>query len=382
MSTPLDSLMGYGSPDSLWAGTPTVTPPPDPFGIASLYAPAGQPVSPSILAGFNSPTSVANLYGDALGGGGGGGGIISGAKNFFGGFAPGASEGAPALFQAGLLRTLGPTAAGLTAANLVHGISPLAKSSAPEGALEGALAGAGVGASVGMMGGPFSEITVPGGALAGALLGGGVNALNNYFGSDQPKGPTFGTDDRSARGDDLISLMSEAGLNPNQQDALLKSFNVAWKVAPDDATRQQVYQNAQSYIASKVSATSQQTSLSPEQILATQALATSVMQPYSDRIQQQGATSAQMFDQLAQAAPSPAIATLARSMGATRAEDATRLAAAYQQQALALPALNALQLANQYGQQAFAHATAPSSSSSSNIASLIQQAQQAQAIGQ
>lgn len=344
----------------------------DLYGINSLYAPAGQAVSPSVLAGVNAPSAVDSLYA-AAGGGGGGGGIVNGAKNFLSGF--GADAGNPGLFQVGVMRTLAPAGAGLFAANLAHQFSPLSKNSAPEGFIEGALGGAGVGGTLGLAGGPFSEITVPAGMLAGGVIGGGLNALNNYFGGGD-EGPKFGKGDKEARATELQSLMDSSGVPISTQDRVLRSFVVNYDIAPDDTTRQQVYQAMQQTVAGQVaSQVDAPTSLSPEQILATQALASSVMQPYADKLQQQGQTSADMFNAMADTAPNPAMAALARTMGSNRAEDATRMAAAYEQQALLLPSLNALQLANQYGQQAFAAATRPTSSGTSSIAALLAQAQ-------
>lgn len=341
----------------------------DIYGINSLYA---QPsVSPGILAGTNAPSAVSDLYAAS---GGGGGGVLNGAKNFLGGFS--SEAGNPALFSRGILPTLAPTAAGLTAASLAHQYSPLSKNSGPQGALEGGLVGAGIGGTVGLLGGPFDPITVPIGALGGGAIGAGIGALNNLFGGGGDSGPSFGKGDKEARANELQSLMSSASVPISTQDRILRSFVVNYDIAPDDTTRQQVYQAMQQSIAGQVAGqVSTPTQLSPEQILATQALATSVMQPYADKLQAQGQTSADMFNSLADNAPSPAIAALARTMGANRAEDSTRLAGAYEQQALLLPSLNALQLANQYGQQAFAAANRPTSTGSSSIAALLAQAQ-------
>lgn len=368
-------------PSSVYSGLdPTLGPPIPPsmldiYGVNSLYAAPGQAASPSILAGINAPSAVDSLYSAAGGAPGAASGGFGAARSAVsgGGLGPLAeAAGFPGLRAAAgravpgsLLASFGP--------QVVNAL-PLPGGQDTKDVVGNTVAGLGLGMTAAAFAPEFAPFLIPG----GAALGLGKGLLENFFGDpNTPSGPTFRKEDRQARSAEIQSLMNEAGIPVNQQDQYLKSFVVGWDTAPDDAARQQGYQSFQQSIAAHVAqqATSP-TTLTPEQILATQALASQVMQPYADRIQQQGATSQAMFNQMAETAPNPAIANLARTMGSNRASDATKLAGAYEQQALLLPSLNALQLANQYGQQAFAYANRPTSTGSASIQALIQQASQ------
>lgn len=234
------------------------------------------------------------------------------------------------------------------------------------------VAGLGYGMAASAFAPEFAPFLIAGGGLAGL----GKATYEQFFGDNTPSGPSFTKQDKQSRNDDLIALMNEVKIPVNQQDGLLRSFTAAWSIAPDDATRQAIFQNAQQTIAQQVAAeATAPSSLTAEQVLATQALASSVMKPYTDQILATGKQSQDFYNQLADSAPSPAIAQLARTIGANKADSGARLSAAYEQQSLLLPSLNALQLANQYGQQAFAYANRPTSSGSTSVNSLIQQAQ-------
>lgn len=346
----------------------------DMFGINSLYAPAGQSVSPSILAGVNAPSAVDSLYAAASGSGGAGARFpaLGAARQAVsgGGFGPFAeAAGFPGL-RAGFGRALPGMAVASFGPQAVNAFLPGNQDS--KDIVGNTVAGLGLGMTAAAFAPEFAPFLIPGGAAAG--LGKGL--YEQFFGDNTPSGPTFGKNDLQARRGEIQTLMDEAGIPLSQQDRYLKSFTTGWNVAPDDATRQQGFQSFQQSIASQVAnQVSNPTQLTPEQILATQALTAQVMKPYTDRLVQSGADSQALYNGLADAAPNPQIAALARTMGGNRAQSANSLAAAYEQQALMLPSLNALQLANQYGQQAFAAANRATSSGSTSLQALLAQAQ-------
>lgn len=251
---------------------------------------------------------------------------------------------------AGLVRGLGYSVLGGVAADFADRANIGGEGSLIDQAAPGALRGAGYGAIAGPWGAAL------GGALGGVSTALDIPVLSSLFGGGGgEEGPSF-DDQLSDFRTRASTAFDQAGVTPDQRDQFFRAMDAQLTLAgDDDGARAQMLDSFGTAALSMIQGAGQvqpgqMPQLSPDDILAIQAMAGEMTRPYADANIAQANTSADILRESA-GALSPALSSAFNNQAATMQSNATRMSAALMGQAQSLPAMAAYQMAIQQAYQ-------------------------------